>query len=503
MGVILQYAQMALSTASSLFYTPVMLRILGQGEYGLYNLASSIISYLSLLSLGFSASYIRFYSRYKSNDDEVGIRKLNGTYFLTFLFLAVIAFVGGIILAFHIDEFFTVGYTQEDLKIAKILMFFMAFNLAWSFPVSVFTSYITSQEKFVFQKVVGLGRTVISPMMTLPVLLMGYGSIGMVIVTTVMSLITDTIYIIYCLKFLKMRFSFRNASISLLKEVAVFSMVIAINQIVDQINWNIDKIILAKIVGKESVAVYAVSSTINTMYISFSSCVSSVFVPQIHRIVAVAPSDRDEQLTAVFIKVGRIQYAILALILTGFVFFGQYFISIWAGEGYELAYYVVLLLITFVTVPLIQNIGIEIQRAKNKHYFRMYTYATMAVINVFLSIALCKRYGIIGTTIGTSLSLLIANGLIMNAYYYKALGINVVKFWKQIIRMSAGIIPAFLLGICIMKFVTVESKLNFFAWILCYCIVYAISMWFIGFNSYEKSLIVTPIRKLFRKGEGA
>ena len=69
LGVILQYSQMGLNILISFIYTPVMLRILGQSEYGIYNLSNSIISYLSLLSLGFGASYIRFYSRYKKDND--------------------------------------------------------------------------------------------------------------------------------------------------------------------------------------------------------------------------------------------------------------------------------------------------------------------------------------------------------------------------------------------------------------------------------------------------
>ena len=51
LGIVLQYMQMGLSILISLIYTPIMLNILGQTEYGIYNLASSIISYLSLLFL--------------------------------------------------------------------------------------------------------------------------------------------------------------------------------------------------------------------------------------------------------------------------------------------------------------------------------------------------------------------------------------------------------------------------------------------------------------------
>ena len=68
-GVILSYIQMALGSLISLVYTPVMLKYMGQNEYGLYNIASAIISYLGLLNFGFGSSYIRYYSRYKVNKD--------------------------------------------------------------------------------------------------------------------------------------------------------------------------------------------------------------------------------------------------------------------------------------------------------------------------------------------------------------------------------------------------------------------------------------------------
>ena len=63
-GVVLSYAGELVKILVSLIYTPIMLRLLGQSEYGLYQLVYSVVSYLSLLSLGFGSSYLRFYSRF-------------------------------------------------------------------------------------------------------------------------------------------------------------------------------------------------------------------------------------------------------------------------------------------------------------------------------------------------------------------------------------------------------------------------------------------------------
>lgn len=501
MGTILQYVQMALSMVISLAYTPVMLRILGQSEYGIYSLASSIISYLSILSFGFAASYIRFYSRYKAKNDSDGIASLNGMFLSVFAVIAVIAAVAGLYLSMNVGNFFTAdkGYSPQDIDTARILMLFLTLNLALSFPTSLFMSYVTSQEKFVFQKLINIGKTVVAPVLTLPLLLLGYGSIGMVFITTVVTVTVDLMNVFYCFKKLKMKISFKNMKPLLLKEIAGFSVFIAINQIIDQVNWNVAKVVLAKIVNAEAVAIYSVAAHVHVLYNHFSTAVSNVFVPAIHKIIAEKKADMNERLTQIFVKTGRIQYALMMLILTGFIFFGQYFIYIWAGEEYSLSYAITLLLIAPTTIALIQNIGIEIQRGKNKHRFRSYVYLAMAVLNVIISIVMCTKVGTIGAAIGTATSLVVANGVIMNIYYHKALGIDIINFWAEILKMSKGLIIPVALGILIDIYLPISSIPMFLGLIAVYMIVYIGSMWLFGMNEYERDLLNKPLKKLLKR----
>ena len=52
-GVIMSYLAQFIQILTGILYTPIMLRLLGQSEYGLYQLVFSVVSYLSLLSFGF------------------------------------------------------------------------------------------------------------------------------------------------------------------------------------------------------------------------------------------------------------------------------------------------------------------------------------------------------------------------------------------------------------------------------------------------------------------
>ena len=53
-GTIISYFQMSIQILIGLAYTPIMIRLLGKSEYGLYNTVSSTIAMLSILRLGFN-----------------------------------------------------------------------------------------------------------------------------------------------------------------------------------------------------------------------------------------------------------------------------------------------------------------------------------------------------------------------------------------------------------------------------------------------------------------
>lgn len=500
MGSVLSYLQMGISVIIGLLYTPVMIRLLGKSEYGLYNTVSSTIAMLSILSLGFNSSYIRFFSKYKIKDDKESIYKLNGLYLIIFLIIGLIGLACGLLLTGNLKIFFDEGLTETEYEIAKKLMFISTINLAISFPMSVFSNIISANERFIFLKLLAILKNVVSPVLTLPLLLLGYKSVAMVLVTVIVSVITDLIYMYYLFFVLKNKFIFKNFEKGIFKNLLVFTSFIAINIIVDQINWNIDKFLLARFKGTEEVAIYSVGFTLYQYFMMFSTSISGVFTPKIHKLVIEEePIEvKKKNITNLFVKVGRIQFIILALVFLGLVFFGKPFIKYWAGEGYDDSYFVVILLTFSALTPLIQNLGIEVQRAMNKHKFRSILYLIMALINLGLSIILAKRYGAKGSIIGTAISLILVNGIIMNIYYHKECLINIIEFWKNILRLSLGLIIPIIVGILIMVFININSIWLLILLIIGFTIVYCVSMWFLGINKEEKDSIILAFRRVFK-----
>lgn len=491
-GVILSYIARIIQIVVGLLYTPIMIRLLGQSEYGLYNIAASTIAYLGILNFGFGSAYMRFYSRYKVKDDTEKIAILNGMFLVIFSILGIIVVVTGVILALNIGVIFGPSLSAQELTVARILILILVVNLAVSFPVIVFNTYLQANEKFVFQNIIQIIQQVTNPLINLPLLLMGYGSVGMVTGTVAVNVIIELIIFFYCLKKINMKFTFKNFDHNLMKEMTIYSSYIFINLVVDQVNNSVDKTILGRYRGTTSVAIYSIAATLNTYYTQISTTVSSVFIPRIHRMVASNISEYE--LNGLFTRVGRIQFILLSLILSGFIFFGRPFIGIWAGEDYYTSYIISLLLIVPITIPLIQNIGIEIQRAKNMHQFRSWSYLFMAIGNVVLSIPLSVKYGGVGAAIGTAISLFIGNGIVMNWYYHSKVGLNMGYFWKKIFKFTPAFIIPILYGIIVNQTIDLYSVANLIIYGFIYVLIFVLSMWFFGMNDYEKNLIKNPFR---------
>ena len=489
-GTLISYIQMILSIIISLAYTPIMITKLGKSEYGLYNTVVSTISMLSILSLGFSGCY-----------NQESIYKLNGVFLIMSLAVGVVAFFCGVYLCNRLDIVFGSGLKQEEYILAKKLMFLLTVNLAITFIMSVFANIISAHEKFIFLKSIGIIRTLGGPFLTIPLLLLGFRSVAVVSATLIISISVDIIYFIYTLKILKQKFVFRRFEKSFFKDLFIYIIFVAIHTLVDQINKNVDRVLLARFIGTEEVAIYSVGASLYSYYIQIGLPIATMFAPRIHKIIVAQQEDGEQRknLTELFTKVGRVQFLVLGLISTGIIFFGQSFIYFWVGDGFTGSYYVAVLLIISGTIDLIQNIGIEIQRAQNKHWFRAVVYLGMTIINIILTIFLCQRYGAIGSAIGTAISFVVGQGLIINIYYHKKCNINIGYFFKEIVKLCRGLIIPIIIGVLIMEFASINTIWQLLLFIILYSTAYGISMWFIGMNKYEKNLASSLLAKVSKK----
>lgn len=490
MGAILSYLNIGFNLIIGLVYTPIMIRLLGQSEYGLYSLIGALVGYLSILDMGLGNAIVKYTAQNRAIGNKQHEFQLNGMFLILYFFIGILTVIAGSILYYNLDNMFAHSLSVEELYRARIMTILLILNFAVSFPLGVFSSIIQAYERFVFLRTCNLLRTILIPIIILPLLYHGFGSVMMVIITTIMNISCLLANVYYCFKYLQTKFHFKKIDHILLREIGGYSFFIFLNIIMDKLYWSTGQFILGMVSGTNAVAIYSVAVQIIIIYSSFSTVMSSVMLPKITMMVVKGVST--DELTQIMIRTGRLQYIIIAYILCMFIISGKSFLLFWIGKEYVEAYYIIVLLMCSALISLIQTVGISILQAKNMNAFRTITYVVTSIINIFICIPLAKEYGGLGYAIGTSFAILISTGLIINLYYYYKVGINIPLFWRNILSMSTPVIFVIFIGNLINYVIKVDTLIFMLIKIIVCSLLFIGLMYFGGMNKYEKNLMLRP-----------
>jgi len=493
-GIVLSYVSMFLSIIIGFIYIPILLHFLGKSQFGLYQLMGSVIAYMAVMDFGLSSTITRYYSRYLALNDEKNQSNVLAVSSIIYGAISVIVLIIGVVIYFNLDSIFSNSLTLNELIKGKQIFIVMLVNVAITIPSHVFTAVINSHERFVFIRLLAIIQTVMQPFVVIAVMHYKADVIGLVIVQTLFNISIIAIKIYYSFNKIKVKIKLYSWDKYLVKEMIKFSFFIFLNMIIDQIYWKTDQIILGIVSGTSAVAVYSIASKLDTYYINFSANINSVFMPRISAITA--KTDDMEEINGMFNKVGRIQFAIMSLILTGFILYGKSFIVFWVGKDFEKAYYMSLIVMIPALIPLIENMGIIILQAKNKHAFRSKIYFIIAVLNIIMTIPLAKLYGGIGCAVATSVAIFIGNVIIINIYYHKKMGIDIIAFIKEISSMTLPVLIALGIGILVNHYIEATNLIILAFKIFVYILIFSISMWFMGFNNYEKNIFIDMVNKI-------
>ena len=132
-------------------------------------------------------------------------------------------------------------------------------------------------------------------------------------------------------------------------------------------------------------------------------------------------------------------------------------------------------------------------------HFRSKIYLIIAILNIVLTIPLAKLYGGIGCAIATAFALFIGNVIIINIYYHKKIGIDIIAFAREITLMTLPVLIALAIGIIGNYLIRITSILDLGIRIIAYTLVFLMLMWFMGFNDYEKDLFKGVLLKVKEK----
>lgn len=429
-GAALSYLNIILSIGIGFITAPLLLKSLGNSEYGAYQMTAALISYISVLDLGLHSAVTRYVARYLATKDKRSEENFLAISIGIFTLIGILILVVVSIVYSNVRHIYKSSATYEEINIIKQLLVVMGINLAISMPGAIFLSIITAYEKFIFSKGCATVKLIIRFILLFLILNMGGKSLSVVVIDFTLNLLVLLLAIAYCFKHLHIKIKLYEINKRYIISIFSFSIFVFLASITDQINWKVDTTVLGIIFGTTAVTYYSIAGSLISYYRNFSGAISGIFLPKATKMTASGASN--SELTDLMISVGRIQLIIIGLVLTGFVVVGKEFISLWVGDEYSQAYYWFLIMALPLLIPMTQSIGINILEAKFKHKFRALVYFGIALANIGLTIILVKIYGITGAAIATGLAVLVGNNVIINIYYSKVIGLEIGRFFKEV-----------------------------------------------------------------------
>lgn len=487
-GVVASYFWVVVHIGINFIYAPLLIKLLGKNEYGLYQVVASFFAYINVLETSLSAGVLRFYCNAKATKNENNVRNILGVCrkIYTKLTFAIIG-IGGIAL-FAFANFYRSSFSDSEIIEGTIMLGLLIINICITMVNALYLACIRGNERYVFEKLLSAISQIIQPIICFMVLYRFRYAMVVTLIQVIMNAVVSIIRYLYAKRLLNIKVS-RHVNDKLLeKQILFFAGSILLSNIADQIFWKTDQIILAKLYDTAMVAVYSIGSQVYTNYMYAGTTVASVFFPKVS--VFYHQKNGIRKISDLFIRVGRLAFLACYMVFSGFIIFGKEFIYLWVGEEYYPAYGMALIVMAPFTLDIIQNLGLTILQVINKYSFRAKMYFVGAILNILTTIVLAKHFGGYGAAFSTGITMFITSGIIMNIYYGKVIGLNIIEYWKNILQIFLRLLSVTIIGFAINHIVEFTcSWLFLIAKLITYILIYSIFAYLFVLNEEEKSMI--------------
>lgn len=469
-GIVLSYINFAISIIGNLVLTPVLMHLLGDEQYGLYQVMRSFGGTLLMFNLGVSSMVARSIARRQAGEKDgqntlaIGIGLSAG--------LALLVGAAAMVIHACIPAFYQGRYDAQQLKLAQNMFGLFAAASVCHILTDAFAGCLIGHEHFAANSLIITLKYGIRFGLLFACIQRGAAADVIAGVDLLVGAAALVCLAGYSLIVLRERVVWTRAAPGEIRRMASFSVAVLLQAIVTQLNTHMDPILLGRFADTVNVvAMYTCALTIYQMYHELISVFGHYYLARASRMVAQNATGRE--LTDLVIHPGQFQAAIALGMIMGFALFGRRFITLWIGKAYQDAYGIALILMIPALIPLVQSTAVSILDAKFSRMYRSVVLLAAVAVNVLLSIVLIQWIGHWGAAIGTAFSVLVGHGWMMNRYYARHIGLEVGRMFRRIFQPV--LLPAAAASLLCMPLLLFPCTwLVFFGQCLCFVVMYAI-----------------------------
>jgi O-antigen/teichoic acid export membrane protein len=418
---------LGLNILVGLFLSPYILHHLGDDAFGLWVLIFSVTGYYGLFDLGIRSSIIRYVAKYSTVDENEELNRLVNTAFFTYSGIGAVAILITIAVSFYVGSIFRIS--GDSLYLARWLFLMVGSAVALGFPLGVFGGILEGLQRFYVLNINNMSATILRALLIVVALQRGRGLLTVAFITVALPLLANMVNAVVALRLLRLRFGFEHLNRESLRRIASYSGTTFIIIVAVRLRFKTDAIVIGTFVSSAAITYFTIGSRLVDYAGEVVGGLAQVFVPM------SSQSDATGDLMGlrrIFVAGNRACALIIFPMAAILIILGKSVIEAWVGARYIAASYPVLLVLVIPSTLMLA------QSASGRVLYGMAKHKTLAIVtlmegcaNLFLSILLVRRFGILGDAVGTAIPLFCTTLFFMPRHLCRVLKMSIGVYLRQ------------------------------------------------------------------------
>ena len=402
-----RYLAIMADTIAGMVMLPFNLQHLGVAAYGLWVLLGSITVHFSVLDLGYGGALVKFMAKYRAHRDARALNEIASTLFFVFAAIGLVAYGVAAIVAFNLAHLFRV--TPEQAELGKWVLLIIAVHICLNFPFSVYGGVISGFQRYDQNNMVAIVSTVAVAVVNFIVLRAGFGLVTLVAATTCVRVMA---YFVYRRNAYRI---FPELSISLslfcrgrLREVTGFSVYSSIIDWANKLNYQLDTLVIGAFIGSGAVAVWAPAERIITGTQRLTNQLNGVLFPTI---VDSDTTKQHDRLQQILLQGTRVSLVRVVPITAALILLADPLVHEWLGDkaaSMAGTIPIIQILATSVAIRVGNATGTTVLKGAGEHRMLAFVNLATGLVNLVLSVAFIKPFGLVGVAYGTLIPIAIS-----------------------------------------------------------------------------------------------
>jgi O-antigen/teichoic acid export membrane protein len=492
------WAFYVLNVAVAFYLSPFMVRMLGDLQFGAWNILVSLTGYMGLVDLGTRSAVVKYAAEYWAKKEYGRFTSQFYSSFLSLVLGGSALLITALALRDHLGVWLNISGPLRDYFAAAIIPSVLA--VVFSIGNGLISGYIAGVGRYDISNLAGSVSLTLRTGGIVFVLSRGGGLPALAWVVALTAAVSCPIAFLLLRGLVPaLRFSPASFSLESWLEVVRYGLFAFLNQVAARISQETGNIVVGAGVSTTATAYYAIGLSLTGYLKSFVSAAAIVAIPLTSGMAALKDMAGTWRVTVLGTRfsVGAALCGVIS-----FFILGRDFLMLWLGERFAVNTWPtgLILLIALVFISAQQFSGAMLF-GRGKAKFPAFVMLASAIINVLLSVLLVRKVGALGVALGTLISAAVIEfGLISCYYAPKELETPRLAYLRQTcVGPLICVVPCVLSGLAGRSFVEVSSFPRLVQAELFVVAGYFIPAWWICLEKQERALIYSKVANRMRR----